>query len=283
MRVSISTTTLLAALLWPASTVLADSCVSLAGGLYRSAGCLRASGEAEGVGDGKWWLERRPSSPRDARPFAEFHPRFPRMPLPITPAKEGPTTLADLRLRPDGQGGYRGTRPGFHFHIARDGSIAFSDRGGLQSPGLPALGALGVFDLTDMIIRLQGGDPYSYDKSLVVALTRPMREGMTDEDRRARLASAVAALPRELQSLWSRKEIAAPARRQLLFRLWDELVEGGTDPEGLAAEQARRAILRFIRVHLPEGSADGYSRSELERLDAQRRSATPFDPYGGDD
>jgi hypothetical protein len=258
-------------------------CVKIAGGLFRSDGCVETSGESNGRGEGSWPPGRRSSLPPiEARPFEDFHPRFPRMPLPITPAKEGPTTLADLRLVPDGKGGYRGKRPGFEFTIARDGTIDFHDGGGVQMPGLLALGALGIFDLTDMVIRLQGGDPYVYDKSLVVALTRPMRDDMTDKDRLDRLAQALATLPANLRSLWNRQDIGAPARRALLFRLWDELVEGGADPEGQAAAQARGLILRFIEVHLPAGSVDGYSREELHHLNSQRRSAASFAPYAAD-
>jgi hypothetical protein len=257
----------------------AAGCVQIAG-LFRSQGCVTASGETSGRAQDRGSSTGRLSSlPGGARPFEEFHPRFPRMPLPIVPAKEGPTTLADLRLRPDGKGGYRGQRPGFVFHIARDGSIHFRDGGDLQMTGLLALGSLGVFDLTDLVIRLQGGDPYAYDKSLVVTLTRPMREQMTDDDRQGRLAKALATLPADLRSLWNRKDIDAPARRALLFRLWDELVEEGTDPEGLAAVAARTLILRFIAEQLPEGSALGYSRAELDRLNSQRRSAATFAPY----
>ena len=40
-------------------------------------------------------------------------------------------------------------------------TINFHDGGGVQNAGACwRWGPLGIFDLTDMVIRLQGGDPY---------------------------------------------------------------------------------------------------------------------------
>ena len=260
----------------PGSAAAGETCVRILSGLYQSEGC----GVAES--DGDRFGPRDRFAPRDrsaGRPFAAFDARTPRLAPPRFPTKDGPTTLADLNLVPDNRGGYRGSRPGFTFRIAEDGTVHFQDRPSIHLGGMLALGALGVFDLTDLVIRLQGGDPYNYDKSLVAALTRPMREAMTDEDRRRRLQTALRSLPRDLHLLWGRSDIDGRTRRALLFRIWDELVEGGDEPEALAAAQARGLIVRFIADKLPAGAADAYTDAELAELNAQRRSRARFAPY----
>ena len=257
----------------------ADSCVRIGGGLYQSEGCGRSPGGRIGEGARRLPPGQR-SEPSFERPFEPFDPQVRRLPSPFGPAREGPTTLADLQLVRDGTGGYRGSRPGFEFRIARDGRIEFRDRAALQMPAMLALGALGVFDLTDLVIRLQGGDPYTYDKGLVAGLTRPMREAMTDEDRRERLKHALVSLPGDLRVLWSRTDLDVATRRALLFRLWDEMVEGRDDPEGQAAAQARTLIYRFVGTNLSAGSPDAYTDTELAVLNAQRRSRAVFAPYG---
>lgn len=262
----------------------ADDCVRILGGAYHSSGCVplleRSADRAEGLfwqqrsageGDGSSPLFPLPSPPDRRLPGP--------LPSPLPPTRNGPTTLDDLHLVPDGHGGYRGTRPGFHFAIDRDGTVHFEDKPPVHVSALFLLGMVGVFDLTDLLIRLHGGDPYSYDKGLVMALTRPMREQMTDTDRARRLARALRDLPRELATLWDRADLDAGARHELLFRLWDDLAETGDDPELRAAEEARAILLDFVAKQLPAGSVFAFTPDELARLNSGRRSRVVFAPY----
>jgi hypothetical protein len=267
-----------AGLLVAAGDARADSCVRVAG-IFQSDGCVASRPTRDRVGE----AGRTPAGRGDGGAVRPVFAPDPRSPVPLPPVRfhtrSGPTTMDDLALVPDKDGGWKGSRPGFRFRIARDGTIAFDDRASVEVTALLPFGSLAAFDLTDAVIRLQGGDPYSYDKALVAALTRPMRDAMTDAERVDRLRGAVVALPGNLARLWNNRALEAHVRRALLFRLWDELIETGSSPEADAAAEARAIILRFIRRTLPAGSAGGYGPGELAELNARRRSQRPFAPY----
>jgi hypothetical protein len=59
----------------------------------------------------------------------------------------------------------------------------------------------------------------------------------------------------------------------MLFELWDEAEAGER------AADARRAIERWIREHLPDGSPDAFSAAELARWNGARESTAEFQPY----
>jgi hypothetical protein len=201
--------------------------------------------------------------------------------------RDGPMSLDDLGMRPDGRGGYRGRRPGYRFDIERDGTLHFQDPPPIQGLALVGLGMAAAFDLTDLVMRARGMDPYSYDKGRVAELTRKMRERMSAVERPRRLAAALARLPAELEGLWQRTEMNEAERRQILFQLWDDLLEGGAgsargddEAEVHAAEQARAELLRFVQRRLPVGTPAAFTPDELTRWNAHRRSRGPFAPYG---
>jgi hypothetical protein len=79
-----------------------------------------------------------------------------------------------------------------------------------------------------------------------------------------------------LQTVWNDSSVPYGLRRERLFELWDELRDGrdGT--------RAKEVVVDFIQANVPEGSSVGYTAEELERLNARRRSAEPFDPYQAD-
>jgi hypothetical protein len=144
--------------------------------------------------------------------------------------------------------------------------------------GMGLLGVAAIFDLTDLVMRAAGMDPYGYDKGRVADMTRAMREEMSATERPRRIARALARLPGELEALWRRTDMGASERREILFQLWDDLLEG-EGPEENAAARAREEILRFIGRALPSGSGDAYSPDELARLNARRKSRASFAPY----
>jgi hypothetical protein len=199
-------------------------------------------------------------------------------PVMLGRTKVGPMTTDDLHLVSDGQGGFRGARPGYRFTIDRDGSVHFDDRRSVNLAAVALLGAMGLFDLTDMVMRARGKDPYAYDKGRVLELTAKLRAPMPEADRRRRIADALARLPQDLESLWRREELAPTERRRLLFELWDELLEGA-GAEADAAARARSEIRRFVHDRLPAGSPHAYAPEELRRLNAGRRSRVAFEPY----
>jgi hypothetical protein len=261
------------------ATARAQRCVRIAGGLYESPGCRPSSGRAGDRGEAAFWQEKFEGRKRD--PAADVPlvmppgGRFPSTwPLPRSAAREGATTLDDLQLKPDGRGGYRGRRPGFHFGIDADGTVHFEDRPSIQLGAFLLVGLVGAFDVTDLVMRLHGDDPYAYDKALVLGLTRPMRDKMTDSDRQRRVRRALAALPRDLDALWARPDLPAPERRELLFRLWDELLE-----EDEAGTSGRNTIVDFIQRKLPAGSAEAFTGDEVVRYNSGRKSQAAFAPY----
>jgi hypothetical protein len=265
-----------------ASPAAADPCMKI-GGLYRSAGCTPPPERSSDQAESAFWQQRsgegRELPPLFPMPAPPDRRRPGVLPSPLPPTKEGPTTLADLHLEADGHGGFRGRRPGFRFAIDREGTLHYEDPPPLQVSAVFLLGLVGVFELTDLLLRMHGADPYSYDKALVMTLTRPMRERMADADRAQRLQRALGALPRELAALWTRPDLGVAERRALLFALWDDLVETGDEPEARAAAGARTLLLDFVRRELPAGSAQAFTPEELARLNAARRSQTAFAPY----
>src|SRR5437764_15291747 len=96
-----------------------------AGRLYGAPG-ERRSDKAESA----FWRERGEGRDRSGvpAPLGAIVPgpgpgQLPFLPFPGGYTKEGPMTLADLGLVPDGQGGYRGQRPGYRITIDGDGTI----------------------------------------------------------------------------------------------------------------------------------------------------------------
>lgn len=261
------------------ATARAQRCVRIAGGLFESPGCRPPEARAGDKGEAAFWQEKFEGRKRD--PAADMPlvmppgGRFPSSwPVPRAGAREGPTTIDDLNLKPDGKGGYRGSRPGFRFGIDADGTVHFDDRPSVQLGAFLLVGLVGVFDITDMVMRLHGDDPYAYDKALVLDLTRPMRDKLTDADRQRRIQRALATLPRDLQALWARRDLPARERRELLFHLWDELLE-----QDQAGSSGRKLIADFIRRHLPEGSPEAFTGEELARYNGGRKSQAAFAPY----
>lgn len=207
-------------------------------------------------------------------------------------------------LVPDGDGGYAVDRTTFRTRIDRDGRISFEDKPpvsiGVQVPTMPkvgkhlqrwyddpyqtlpppaiSLGVGGSFDLTDMLMRAYGDDPYRYEKMLVARDTAALRDDMAARERGRRQREALRNLRAQLDAVW-RADAPAATRRARLFALWDDLAERGDADLLRGATAARATIISFIRARLPRGSADGFDDAELRRLDARRHSRAHFTPY----
>jgi hypothetical protein len=181
--------------------------------------------------------------------------------------------LANRELQPDGSG-RKAEHKTFRVKVAADGSAKIHDKANIQRQGL--LGA--SFDVTDGAMRAAGIDPYASYKLKVLDETREERVAMGKQYRAQQLAQTPVYVQRNLERLWTTTTDPA-ARRKGLFEMWDECAETGTEELRIAGKAARKYILGFIRSKLPATSPDAYTTAELERLNRQRKSQLPFEPY----
>ncbi len=116
------------------------------------------------------------------------------------------------------------------------------------------------------------------------ALRAELRRGVRDRHARSQLL----ALEGQLRALWFDVRVPLAERKRRLFQRWDECAEPSATPPGATPEErerareggiARKRIEAFVRRHAERGSALGYSRAELDALNAKRASQHRFDPY----
>lgn len=218
-------------------------------------------------------------------------------PPPSSPlALPGPPPAApDVRdaWMPTGEGTYRADDLAFTAQIARDGTVTIDDKPSLQlTPNLPRVREnplhpgnvllmmdIAKFDVTDWLMRRSGMDPYAARKARFLDQTRDARAAMRAQARREDLRDALAELPDLLDAVWRDPGRTVAERRELMFLLWDECAEKGSDELVTASRTARATILGFIRRTLPPGSPDAYTAAELDALNAARKSTQQFAPY----
>ena len=133
-------------------------------------------------------------------------------------------------------------------------------------------GISATFDVTDLVHRLQGGDPYASRKLKLLDETREERAAMGEDHRARQRARSAELMQRNLERLWA--EVPDPrARRAALFALWDECDE---DDAGM---RARALVIGWIRARMPRGSEHAFTDEDIATLHARRTSAQPFTPY----
>lgn len=169
---------------------------------------------------------------------------------------------------PDGTHTYTGHA--FTATIERDGTVRFSDRGAVEAD--LATGS-GSFDVTDMFMRGAGQDPYAAEREWFMEQTETLRERLEAEHRTTTLRRGLGDIRDRLRRAWANEAETPVVRRRRIFDMWDELDDGSE------SDDARAAIMTFIREHLPDGSADAYLPGELTRLNARRESGHAFRPY----
>lgn len=148
------------------------------------------------------------------------------------------------------------------------------DHGGVA--GIPIVA--GGFDISDAFMRRNGQDPYASKKLKFLDSTRDERVQIGMRHRSEQLAMAPQMMKKNLERLWA--TIADPAaRREVLFELWDEVEETGSEELVEASYQARKFVIAWIRWKLPAGSTDAYSTDELAGLNKKRTSKAEFAPY----
>lgn len=231
------------------------------------------------------------ASPPGLRPITEPSPYHATPPLPAglpapqhAPAPSTPngSEAPSTRTRHH-DGGTTIERSGFTARIAADGTMSFDDRTfGVGIASSPVTGPVGViqFDLTDIVMRWVGEDPYLYEKLSMLESTRPARQRLKARHDARVMREALDALPSYLGAIWSTDAWSIETRRAILFALWDEAAEGGNPLVAEGGAEARRQITHFIAGVLPAGSPEAFTPAELAAYNARRMSAERFAPYG---
>ena len=170
--------------------------------------------------------------------------------------------------------------------VERDGSVRITDTRNLQAElsWNPAKLLSGRFDVTDYLMRKTKNDPYASRKLKFLDETRDERVELGKQWRQQQLQQTAMIMRKNLERAWAQSPDFA-AKKQALFELWDEIVEPKRTVDQAdevlaeASRAARKAVIGFIRAHLPRGSAHAYSESELVALNAKKQSSATFSPY----
>jgi hypothetical protein len=164
--------------------------------------------------------------------------------------------------------------------VADDGAIHFADANNL---GFDVSKLSGRFDLTDMVMRHIGQDPYAAIKRNMADETREQRICMARQAQARRLVEALAQIGAKVRGIARRSDLSPLERRRAVFEIWDECAEGSTDLTADYGEKARSIIQSAIRELFPAGTDLGYSPAELLVLNERRTSRRRFAPYERED
>lgn len=179
-------------------------------------------------------------------------------------------TQRTFHLTPHTDGTLHWQGTGFEAVIHPDGSVSFSDHPDVTMDWAHGSGG---FDITDAIMHGAGQDPYASEREWFMEHAESTIERLESQARAQRQAHSMTGVRSQLRTIWEDQSQSASARRRAIFELWDECAD---DADG---EQARAAVIAFIRREIPETSADSYTMVELARLNSARQSAERFDPY----
>jgi hypothetical protein len=147
-------------------------------------------------------------------------------------------------LKKLGGGEYAYEGPSFSAHIAADGQVSFDNKTFRDFKGLS-----GGYDLTDMIMRGRGEDPYRHEKKMFLQATEEMRTKMAQTALKERLEQSLAGLSVHLETIWQLGR-SARERRQLIYAIWKEAATAGDAELVAAGEKARGIVEQFIRRRL---------------------------------
>ena len=172
--------------------------------------------------------------------------------------------------------------PGFVAHVEIDGRVRFSDgrrSGGLLIDPISGPQVRRGFDLTDLLFDT--GDPHAAAKLRLLDESRAHRARMKANYEVEMMDRALGDLAHYLQAVWTHDRWSPALRRRVLFELWDEAAESGSDFMVDGGVRARAIISHFIASRLPPGSKDAYTTAELAALNRRRSSHLAFSPYAG--
>jgi hypothetical protein len=175
-----------------------------------------------------------------------------------------------LTPRPEGGAFYDSLQ--FAAVIAPDGTVTFRDHRLRYS----RRETLFSFDLSDEFAReFAHNTLYPREKANFLADTFRKRTDMAAQVYAAQMRAALRDIPARLDALWADTRYRRRERRRVIFLLWEE-----ADRSEYAGHSADQIIGTWIRRHLPFGSPDAYSKSELESLSHEWMGKPPFNPYG---
>ena len=240
------------------------------------------------------WLRMRalaaaPPPPSHLPPLVQLPPGEAAPPPPRNEVGLPDIPLPDVIHHPIGKQvqGNSTTSSGLGVKVDREGAIAFETPTGapdIQAGPLDgSVGISGRFDLNNLTERLAGNDPYAYEKRKIAEATFEDRLCLAREAARRRQQEGLFNLNEHLEWLRHLPGLTRPQLREVVFDLWDECMDTGTDGEPNLGAAARAGILAFIRRVFPPGTADAYTPAELVALNERRTSRNPFDPYGSFD
>lgn len=202
------------------------------------------------------------------------------LPAPFTGPEARGAEAPKPGRRATGDGGYVWEHPGFRAKVSADGRVTFEDvniRGAFFLVP-PFVFIAGTLDITDVMMRWLGEDPYRYAKAEFLARTFEQRMHMRRRHDQVTMQRALNGLPAYLAAVW-KQPWSAELRRRVLFVLWDECAEQGNALMRDGGARARAIISRFVAYHLPPGSPGAYTAGELRELNARRTSTAAFAPY----
>ena len=151
----------------------------------------------------------------------------------------------------------------------RDGKVVIELDGSVHLTPL-----YGVFTL-----RFGSRDRYSLQIRRALEATFEERVAMRAQYREAAMQFALADLPNYLDRVWEHPSWSKRERKRILFALWDECAEGGSNDVVEGAVAARHIIEAFIRWKLPQHGATRFDADELAELNRIRTSNQRFAPY----
>ncbi len=179
----------------------------------------------------------------------------------------------DLQRHSDGSFTYRG--PVFAARIRADGHVEFTDPGAatVDGPATIGPGMMGSFDLSNAADAMMGKERSTAEKKWFLDQTAALRERLVEVARAEEAVQARRVLSRALDQILLANGLSPAQKRKEVLQLWESC---GDDAESL---EARRKVEDFIRLKMPEGTALGFTRVEIDRFNADRRGMAPFDPY----
>jgi hypothetical protein len=204
-------------------------------------------------------------------------------------------------------------RPGFNADIGPDGKVRFrlkppsADDGAPMHPqGSYGDRVMGAFDglgprirggwvpggsggslgsggdVTELVMRAKGEDPYYAQKIQFLDQTRNWRLDLKKRAFQWRAKKYLLSLPSRLRRIWNDEQLTIDNKKRRFFELWDECLEPDGSKRGRLAQRARSIIIDFIKEHLPVSGPHAYTRKQLQEFRKRREGKRPFDPYNKD-
>src|SRR5262249_19292448 len=107
------------------------------------------------------------------------------------------------------------------------------------------LGVGGTFDLTELVMRMAGQDPYRYERNRLAEVTREERLCRMAEGAERRKRESLFHLKERLEAI-DASTMSDVDKRAVVVALWDECAEDSTGRGATTVAQARATIKAFI-------------------------------------